>query len=264
MANPQYPMQPMQQMPGQMPQHQMPQPGMPPPPAVVRRGTSRAVPIVVSAGLAVGVFCGLLFGVGTGEPAAAAPSKGNNVKAADPSETTPTPTAKAPDTSVKKDPPPTVKPTVVAAATGSGGTTPPATGTTPPATGTPPPATGTPPPATGAGAGSAKAVPAVNKAKILVELKPDTIVPTAKITVDGQEITGGTLELDLGDAKKKEVKLVVKASGYKDHEQKVEVEGDTTVRIEMIKRASAPAGGLKRPPPPGGKKKPPGGGLIDI
>src|ERR1051325_6820998 len=32
----------------------------------VRQGTSRMVPVVVSAGLAVGVFCGLLFGLGTG------------------------------------------------------------------------------------------------------------------------------------------------------------------------------------------------------
>ena len=33
----------------------------------MRRGTSKAIPVVVSAGLAVGVFCGLLFGVGTGK-----------------------------------------------------------------------------------------------------------------------------------------------------------------------------------------------------
>ena len=48
----------------------------------MRRGTSKAMPVVVSAGLAVGVFCGLLFGVGTGKSSAApGPSKGNNVKA---------------------------------------------------------------------------------------------------------------------------------------------------------------------------------------
>src|SRR5690606_35233546 len=56
--------------------------GAQPMPRPIRRGTSKAVPIVVSAGLAVGVFCGLLFGVGTGkEEAAAAPAAGNNVKA---------------------------------------------------------------------------------------------------------------------------------------------------------------------------------------
>src|SRR5437870_4745265 len=53
MANP-YPMQ------GQM----MQQPPMGARPPVMRRGTSRAVPVVMSAGLAIGVFCGLLFGVG--------------------------------------------------------------------------------------------------------------------------------------------------------------------------------------------------------
>ena len=48
----------------------------------MRRGTSKAIPVVVSAGLAVGVFCGLLFGVGTGKSSAApGPSKGNNVSA---------------------------------------------------------------------------------------------------------------------------------------------------------------------------------------
>jgi len=37
----------------------------------MKRGTSKAIPVVVSAGLAVGVFCGLLFGVGTGKSNAA-------------------------------------------------------------------------------------------------------------------------------------------------------------------------------------------------
>lgn len=37
----------------------------------MQRRAPRAVPIVVSAGLAVGVFCGLLFGLGTGVTSAA-------------------------------------------------------------------------------------------------------------------------------------------------------------------------------------------------
>ena len=72
MANPSYPMQP--QMQGMQP---MQQPQQGPPPAAqrpARGGTSRAVPVVVSAGLAVGVFCGLLFGLGTGEEDLAAAS----------------------------------------------------------------------------------------------------------------------------------------------------------------------------------------------
>src|ERR1700748_1464613 len=51
------------------------------PPRPQKRGVSRAVPVVVSAGLAVGVFCGLLFGLGTGDQTAQAePAKGNNVR----------------------------------------------------------------------------------------------------------------------------------------------------------------------------------------
>src|SRR5215813_5895935 len=75
MANPGYPPNPMM-MGG-------PHPPMAPPPPM-RRGTSKAVPVVVSAGLAVGVFCGLLFGLGTTkQDAHAAPSTGSNVEHAD-------------------------------------------------------------------------------------------------------------------------------------------------------------------------------------
>src|SRR3954468_14623016 len=52
----------------------------------IRRGTSKAVPVVVSAGLAVGVFCGLLFGVGTGKHDAQAAPSGNNLKKDDKAE----------------------------------------------------------------------------------------------------------------------------------------------------------------------------------
>src|SRR3954468_21673179 len=46
----------------------------------VKRGTSKAVPVVVSAGLAVGVFCGLLFGVGVDKGEAAPPSTSHPMK----------------------------------------------------------------------------------------------------------------------------------------------------------------------------------------
>lgn len=264
MANPNYPQAPMGGHPGHNPMGHPSQPQMQPPPRanVVRRGTSRAVPVVVSAGLAIGVFCGLLFGIGVPEKATAAPSTGNNVKAPDPSETTPTAVVTPPP---KKDPTPTASSTTptVAAGTGSGSATPAVAGT----------GSGSAATAAGTGSGSAatptiaKAEPAAVKAKLTVELKPETIASTAKITVDGVDVTNGAFELDLGTAKKKEVKVVVKASGYKDVEQKVEIEGDTTVKIELVKRATGGGGGLRRPPPPGGsgKKKPPGGGgLIDI
>ena len=41
-----------------------------------KQGTPKAVPVIVSAGLAVGVFCGLLFGLGTGTEVKAAGSTG--------------------------------------------------------------------------------------------------------------------------------------------------------------------------------------------
>src|SRR5512141_1040819 len=82
MATPGYPQ--MGQMPpgmGGPPMGGPPGMGAVPPQRPMKRGVSKAVPVVVSAGLAVGVFCGLLFGVGTGKKdAVAAPSKGTNAK----------------------------------------------------------------------------------------------------------------------------------------------------------------------------------------
>ena len=75
MANPGYPnpMNPMMGGPAPMrPPMPMPMPA--------RHGTSKVVPVVVSAGLAVGVFCGLLFGLGTGKAKASTPSSGSNIK----------------------------------------------------------------------------------------------------------------------------------------------------------------------------------------
>src|SRR5437764_12153583 len=76
MATPGGPYNPMMQpQMGQTPQSMQSQQPPPvaavPPPKPARPGTSKAVPVVVSAGLAVGVFCGLLFGLGTGDTASA-------------------------------------------------------------------------------------------------------------------------------------------------------------------------------------------------
>ncbi|HEY0987522.1 MAG TPA: hypothetical protein VGD80_10745, partial [Kofleriaceae bacterium] len=76
---------PMQNM-GGPPMGQM---GMMPRPPM-RQGTSKIVPVVVSAGLAVGVFCGLLFGLGTGSRSDAAPKQvSNNAKRDDDTGFTP-------------------------------------------------------------------------------------------------------------------------------------------------------------------------------
>ena len=250
MANPGYPMQPPmmggppQGMRPSMPPQQM-QPQMP-----ARQGTPKAVPIMVSAGLAVGVFCGLLFGVGTGENEAKADAPkdkqfvGTKIEGTDESATATGPTGPTPPKSV------------------TDGTL---------ATGTmkqPKPAAGS----AGSAAGSAATptvptVPEIKMAKLVIAIKPDT-VKDAKITVDGVDVVDNKLDLALGDKTKKEVTVVVKAPGYRDLEQKLEVnEGETNVEYQLVKK---PSGGgsttPKRPPLPGGsgKKKKGGGGLIDI
>ena len=277
MANTGYPQQPMQQPPMQpMP----PQQGAAPKP--VKRGTSKIVPVVVSAGLAVGTFCGLLFGVGTGEAADASPSS-SEPKKDEPKkdDTTPNPSASAKPAETKpaETKPAETKPveTKPAQAVATAGSAAPAAGSAAPAAGsaaTPATTTtvaagsaATPP----ANAGSAAAKPtvaavepAVKKPKLTVEVTPASVAATAKITVDGKAIDGNALEIDLGKDAKKEVKIVVKASGYKTVEQKVDIDSDVAVKIELIKRPSAPAGGTTRPTGTGTKPKKPPGGLIDI
>lgn len=285
MANPGYPQQPMQppHM-QQQPMQQMPPQGAAPKP--VKRGSSKIVPVVVSAGLAVGTFCGLLFGVGTGEVADASPSTSETKKDEPKQDDSPNPAASAkPETK-----PAEVKPTVTAPASGSAtqtaaaGSAAPAAGSaaTPAAGSAATPAAGsgstttaaagsaatTPPVGAGAGSAAAKptvAEPAIKKPKLTVEVTPESVGATAKITVDGKAIEGNAVEIDLGKDAKKEVKIVVKASGYKTVEQKVEIDSDVAVKIELIKRPSTPAGGTSRPSGGGTpvKKKPPGG-LIDI
>lgn len=221
---------------GQMPMGGPQMGGAAPMPRPMRRGTSKAVPIVVSAGLAVGVFCGLLFGVGTGKPttAEAAPS-GNNAKKAEDHK---------------------------AAPAGVGATS--TVGSTTPKTATPPPA--------GSGAGSGSATVAVTtpppatvkeekKIKLTVKVKPEAAASIAKISVDGAEIQGMATDLP-GD--QKTVKVVVKASGFRTAEKKLDLVGDEmTFEIELSKRASS-SGGVRPPKRPDRPPSNSGGGLIDI
>lgn len=275
MANPGFPQQPMQPPMGGAPQ------GAVPPPKPVKQGTSKMVPIVVSAGLAVGTFCGLLFGLGTGEPAQADSSSSSSSSSTDEKkdDTKPTQTAKAEPAKPAKTEPAKTEPakTEPAAGSGSGSAQPaktePAAGS---GAGSGSAAAKTEPAGAGSGAGSGSAQPAkadptkvaepaVKKPKLTIELTPESVVSSAKITVDGKAVDGKTFEVDLGKATKKEVKIVVRASGYKTYEQKVEVDSDLAVKIELVKRpassggSSRPSGGNTTPP----KKKPPGG-LIDI
>lgn len=243
---------------GMRPSHQ----AMPP----VRRGTPKAVPVIVSAGLAVGVFCGLLFGLGTGEPAEAKAESTKEKKFVgtkiDVDESTatagqvgPTPPKSVTDGTLQTG---KMKEPKGSAATGSAGSAGSAT-------------TG------GGGSAATVALPTIKMAKLFIAIKPDT-VKDAKITVDGADVKDNTFDVALGDKDKKEVTIVIKATGFKDLEQKLEVEGETKVEYQLVKAHSSSSGGVnapKRPDPPGGKgdkkkgngsgsKKTGGGGLIDI
>jgi hypothetical protein len=224
----------------------------------MRRGTSKTVPVVVSAGLAVGVFCGLLFGLGTGDDANAS-GKGKSVTK-DKDER-----AEVPDVLMAKPadstttPPPKREGSADGSAAGSGSAAL-AAGSN----------AGS---AAGSGAGSAE--PAIKMTKLIIEIKPDEAAAAAKITVDGKD-TPATSELEMGDAKKKKILIMIKATGFKDFQHEGEVEGppstETKFSFELQKKPKPTGGGgLPRPETPrgnggGGGTKPGGkkGGLIDI
>jgi hypothetical protein len=242
----------------------------------VRQGTSRAVPVVVSAGLAVGVFCGLLFGLGTDkDEASASTTASNGVKSTnDDSAGTPPTTPDKP----KTDTPKTDKPPEKAAGSGAvaaNGSATPANGSATPAAGSGASA-GSAQPGAGSGATNGSATvppPAKSVAKLILDIKPDP-GPQAKITVDGKDVTGTTFDVDLGTDKSKTVKVAITAPGFHSYEQKIEVKGETTVNVELAKRAAT----YVRPPPGPGSATPPvkqngkdgkggkkgGGGVIDL
>jgi len=215
--------------------------GMPPQmgggPRMMKQGTSKAVPVVVSAGLAVGVFCGLLFGLGTGgEEATAAPA---TTETKDPTPKTSEVAEPFQPKPVPDDPTPTIA--KVGSAAPAGGSAAPAGGS---------------------------AAPAIKMTKLIIEIKPDEAAAIAKITVDGKELPA-TSDFELGDAAKKKVKVVIKAAGFRDVTHEGDVEGsETKFSLEMQKKPKPTGGTLPRPETGNGKKPPPGGkkpgGLIDI
>jgi hypothetical protein len=220
--------------------------GMPRP---VRRGVSKAVPVVVSAGLAVGVFCGLLFGVGTGKKeAVAAPSKGTNAKDHPVEDTT----------NLVQTPTKPLTPTAQlgkGSGAGSGSAAGSGAGSDVAMAGS----------GSGAGSGSAAAMK-----KLTIKVEPDAAAEIAKIQIDGKDLTGTSIELP---AETKSVKISLSAKGYRALDKTVDLLGDeTTVELPMTKasRGSPGFGGVdthrptvpRRPPGETTKKKP--GGLIDI
>jgi hypothetical protein len=233
--------------------------GAPPRPPV-RQGTSRVVPVVVSAGLAVGVFCGLLFGLGTGKRTASAEPQNVTNGAKRPDDTyTPEQLAnvKDPEKIAPKAGSNTAPAVPSAGSAGSAGAGAGSAGSA------------------GAGAGSdaASPEPAIRATKLIVEIKPDSAAQTAKILVDGKEITGTTTDIAVDPgAAKKTVKVLVKSSSYKDIEKEVEVEGESiTLKLELTKTGRSAGskagkegtGGGKGGKGTGGKGKG-SGGLIDI
>ena len=257
MATPNYPNQ-MGMQPQAGNQHP-PYPGMPamgqpqaasPPPKPVRRGTSKAVPVVMSAGLAVGVFCGLLFGLGTGSEGAFASTAGPVGKSDDVPDVLKTPTAAAGTAKkIEAAPVPAPAPATAPVATGtvSGDGSGSAAG--PGSAATPAVASGSAAPAaTGSGGGSAAiaAAPAPAAAdktgKVKVEITPATAQAGAKITIDGKELTPDmAIALDASSGKKK-VEIVVTQSGFHELKTKVELAaGDNTVKVELVKRSGGGA-----------------------
>ncbi|MEO6774792.1 MAG: hypothetical protein ABI467_17585 [Kofleriaceae bacterium] len=249
--------------------------GMPPRPS--KRGVSRAVPVVVSAGLAVGVFCGLLFGLGTGgETAQAEPAQGNTAHSA--GSETPAP----PATPVAK---PAAQPAAIAASGSAAGSANAAMASNGSGAGSAKPAS-----ATGSGAGSAVAVAV---AKLTIEVEPPAAAAIAKISVDGKEIPAATpaatpaagraaapppvspaVSIDL-PAETRTVKVSVTAAGYHSIDKKIDVAAgsETKVQLELVKRSSSGGspgfGGSSNvpnrvPTAPPKPKKPSNGGIIDI
>ncbi len=228
-------------------------PPMQRPPRPVRRGTSRAVPVVVSAGLAVGVFCGLLFGLGTG--AEAKPSTGSNVKAHQDDDSTVTP--------VYANTPATTK---LAAGSGSG------SGSAGGGIGSAMIAMAG---GSGAGSGSAMAV-APKLMKVTIKIDPEAAGSAATITVDGKAITGTSTDIAPDT---KQIHVQVTAAGYHSYDAKVDVAGQAgdehTVNVALTKRSTssgtsspgfggASTGGNHVPTAPPKPKKPANTGIIDI
>lgn len=262
MANPGYPpqMQPGMQPPGMMPMRPS-GPGIPMAGAA-RKGTPKIVPIVVSAGLAVGVFCGLYFGLGTGETSTAEAGTNAPVKTG---VSGPQSAAGATDEKLNfksgEKPPSELGSGSAgsAAAPGSGTTATAGTPGTGSGTSTPPPGTGsgtTPPPGTGSGTTPPPA------GEVTVTLSFTLTPPDAEVTVDGQDVTGGKTTIKFtGDTKT--IRVTAKASGYKKYDKKLTLSKDTTeesLEITLGKKSSGP-----RPPHNDHHDShDPPGGLIDL
>jgi hypothetical protein len=176
----------------------------------------------VAAGIAVGVCVGLVIIRGTGKKS---PATGQEIASGlvpggdkvDPPET-------------PKTPPETPK-------------TPPETPVTPLVT---PPITPPVTPDAGAAAPTDPQPPVVPKlTTVTFAIAPPEAAASAKITVDGKDVAGAKLEVEMTD---KPIRVVVKASGYNTYDKRHAVTENATVNVTLKKRSSG--GGTSGP---GGK-----------
>lgn len=200
--------------------------GIPRPP--LRQGTSRMVPVVVAAGLSVGVFCGLLFGLGTGKHAE--PIKATNGPRA--SAESQIQTAQVNTGTKIPERPPIAPPAGSAAAAAAVGS---------------------------AGSAGASAEPPTT-GKLTLEIKPDNVAQVARISVDGKPITGLSTDVAFEPGvTRRTVKVLVQVPGYKDIERSLDVErdGESSLALDMkgirpIAGGSAPTGDGASAPGVGG------------
>ena len=200
----------------------------------MRQGTSRVVPVVVAAGLAVGVFCGLLFGLGTKH--AVEPSRASN--------------------GTKQSEESQIQTAAVSTGTPKAPVTTPAAGSAAPAAGSAAPVTG-----------NAVAAPA-RPGKLTIEIKPDSAAASARIFIDGRQLTTGTtaeIAFDPG-TKERTVKVVVQATGYQEEQRDETVKSEEatslSIPLKPMKAAASTATGDDGKASSGGSKSD-GGGKSD-
>lgn len=193
-GQPQYPSAP---MPGS---GQAPAIGPAPMPSGGRRGTSRALPVIVAAGLAVGVCGGLIMVLGTGESKAASQPEATTEDKEAGQEgggsgeaTTPTGTEVATVTPTNPEPP-------------------------------------KPPPNDGPSPGLK-----VQNATIKFTVEPAEA--KAMVTVDGKLVDSDTYVTELEPGKTKKVEIMAQATGYKPQTREYTIKGDDTVAFTLEKRA---------------------------
>ncbi len=192
----------------------------------MQRSTPRAVPIVVSAGLAVGVFCGLLFGFGTGASEAATGQSPTTSSSEIEAFVVPPPDSTGEARTAKSVAPPT------AAAT-----------PTPAPTAVPSPAPAPTPAPASAPAPTMPVAPRI--AKVTVDISPPAAASGARISIDGKQLDGASIEVPVD---KKSVRLSISSAGFRPIDKKVELEGaDTTIRQEMARRNTTVGSAKIRP-----------------